>query len=324
MGEFLKKQWAVFVVGVVFVAMILYVVVDTNKQKLPSKTVGNQDVVFSIADTNITADDLYDTMFSSGKNGIGAIYQQLEKEVINQSVETTEDLTAEAQIQTDYVLSQYKSQYGDNYAEYLERELKAMGYETADDLLDYFIIYYKSQDFLKNYINEHLDEYASSYIEERTPCIVSHILIKMEDPENPTEEEKARMQEVDELLAKGTDFGEIAYEHSDDGSASNNGVLGFADDHTSFVTSFLNMMLQTEEGEISEWFMSEYGYHRIYINSRNLDDFKEYDEFYSALQNYDSKLSAKAIWNTAQQLGITFADEETQSQILAYMGLDKE
>lgn len=324
MGEFLKKQWAVCIVGVVFIAMILYVAVDTNKQKLPSKKVGNQDVVFSISDKNVTADDLYNTMFSASNGGIAAIYQQIEREVINQSVETTEDITAEAQIQADYVISQYKSQYGDSYTEYLNRELVAMGYDSADDLINYFITYYKSQDFLKNYINEHLDEYVSSYIEEKNPCIVSHILIKMEDPENPTEEEKAKMEEVDALLKSGKDFGEIAYEHSDDGSASNNGVLGFADSSTSFVASFLNTMLQTEEGKISEWFMSEYGYHRIYINSRNLEDFKEYDEFYSALQKYNPTLSSEAIWKTAQQLEISFADEETQSQILKYMGLDKE
>lgn len=324
MGEFLKKQWAVCVVGVVFIAMILYVVVDTNKQKLPSKTINNQDIVYSISDRNITADDLYDMMFASKSNGIAAIYQQIEREVINQSVATTEDLTAEAQIQADYIVSQYKSQYGDSYADYLSRELQAMGYDSADDLLNYFITYYKSQDFIKNYINEHLDDYAPAYVEERIPCIVSHILIKMDDPENPTDEDKARMKEVDDLLASGTDFGEIAYEHSDDGSASNNGVLGFADSNTSFVTAFLNTMLQTEEGEISDWFMSEYGYHRIYINSRNLEDFKEYDEFYSALQSYNSTLSAEAIWNTAQQLGITFADEEIESRVLKYMGLDKE
>ncbi len=321
MGEFLKKQWAVCIVALVFIAMILYVAQDTNKQKLPSKKVGNQDVVFSISDQNITADALYENMFSKDSTGIAAICQQIQKAVIEQSVETTDDIRSEAQIQADYTISQYKNQYGDDYVEYLDRQLKGMGYESADDLTNYFIFYLKSQDFLKNYINENLDKYASSYIEEKNPCIVSHILIKMDDPENPTDEDKARMKEVDDLLAKGTEFKDIAYEHSDDSSASNYGVLGYADKDTNFVTEFLNTMLDTKEGEISEWFMSQYGYHRIYINSRNVEDFKEYDEFYNALQKYTPTLSPEAIWNTAQELGITFTDEDLQSRVLNYMGL---
>lgn len=324
MSEFLKKQWAVCIVGVIFIAMILYVIVDTGMQKLPSKTVDGKDVVFSIDGENITADDLYDTMFNDTDYGIASVYQQIEKIIVEQTVETTEDITSEAKIQADYVLSSYKSNYGDNYLNYLETDLKALGYESADDLQNYFIYYFKRTEFLKNYVNDNLDEYFTAYSEEKNPCLVSHILVKMSDPSNPTDEEKAKMQEIDDLLNSGTSFGEVAFEHSDDSSASNNGLLGYADSDTSYVTEFKNVMLETEEGQISEWFMSEYGYHRIYINSRNVEDFKDYDEFYSALESYYPTLQISSVWKTAQELGITIEDETVRTRLLEYMGLNEE
>ena len=60
MIKILKKQWFVVLIALIFIGFAIFSVYDTNKGKLPGKSVDGKDVVAGLkGDVNITADELY-------------------------------------------------------------------------------------------------------------------------------------------------------------------------------------------------------------------------------------------------------------------------
>ena len=98
-----------------------------------------------------------------------------------------------------------------------------------------------------------------------------HILIK---PSTILTEEEAE-KKIRELLAQlkaGSDFAELAKQHSEDpGSANLGGDLGWANPGT-FVPVFEQAMNELQPGQISEPFRSEFGWHVMQVLERRDDD----------------------------------------------------
>ena len=109
----------------------------------------------------------------------------------------------------------------------------------------------------------------------------SHILIKCDAHATPDDTLKAynRIMELRKRIMKGEDFGDVAYEASNDPSArdttvnkrfykGNRGNLGY---FTAFdmVYPFESGAYNTKEGEISMPVRSDFGYHIIKVNSKN-------------------------------------------------------
>ena len=67
-----------------------------------------------------------------------------------------------------------------------------------------------------SYYDEHLDELFKPIFEEKNGRILAHILIKMEDSQNPTQEELDKVKAVEQALADGKSFYDVAKEYSDD------------------------------------------------------------------------------------------------------------
>lgn len=313
MKESLKKYWFVVLVGVLLVAGIGYFAYDQTSGLLPGKKVDGKDVVYSVGENNYTADDFYDQLFE--QLGTAGVYQFIERAVVDATIETTDDMKSNAKTNADTVKAQFQSSYGTEYENVLLQAIRAVGYNSLDQLEEYFIDAQKYEIFAKQLIEEGYDASVS-------PRILSHILVKMEDPSNPTEEERAKMAEVDAALAEGTSFGEVAATYSDDSSATNNGSLGYSDANTNFVPEFLEAALQLNEGEVSGWVQTEYGYHLIRCDAANLETLKTYDEFYDGINSANPTLVVNGIWTKAQELGISFTDSALEEKVLTYLGLD--
>ena len=311
--EGLKKYWFVAVVGVILTSFVCFFAFSATKDILPGKKDGGKDVVYTINDVNYTADDYYDQLFE--ELGVGGLFQFIEQVVINESVETTEEIKAQAKIQTDTTIAQFKSEYGLEYEVVLLQALRGVGYNSVSDLQNFMIFSEKYTVFATEYLSENYDPSLN-------PQILSHILVKMEDSDNPTAEEQQKMVEVDTALASGTSFGEVAFQYSDDSSASMNGILGYSDVNTNYVPEFLEAALQLTEGETSGWVKTQYGYHLIRCDASTLETLKNYDEFYNGINSSQPDLLISGIWNKAKEMGITFSNPEYETQILTYLGLN--
>ncbi len=350
MNTFIKKNWFVCLLIVIFAGISVFYIYDSNKGKLKGKTSNGEGVVYSIGDRDVTASAFYDTLYE--ENGTAAAYQQIVKTVSDQSTETTEEMKKNAKSQASSIISSYMQNYPTNYKETLASQLSSLGYTGDDALESYLINYFKQEKLTTDYINAHFDDLKVRNI--------SYILVrfdetyetadtaddkKTEDSETaaehkPTENEQKRMDEADKTLASKT-FAEAAEAHSEDPStAPNGGVLGTVDANTTTLDkAFLEASLALKEGETSDWVYSEtFGYFKIHCNASTHDGLvKAYKEqnsltdevevtdsevYASLLDSYDTTLSTKVVWEKAKELGLTFTDPEMEKKIKTYIGLE--
>ncbi len=330
--DILKRFWFVFLIAAIFVVFIGVYAVNTIQNqpvKITAKEENGSYLIYSIGDESLTADDLYDELKES--YGVSTLYRKFDELVSDKAIETTSEMKDLAANQAAYFLQQYGEEEAD-------AQMQSLGYGSSKDLDEYFLYAQKSQMLRADYLKAHYDEYVAPYVEENNPKIISHILIKVaditeeenEDGEtvytaNPTEEEKAKLDEVVQALENGEDFAEVAKEYSEDGSASSGGLLGYFDDNNStYVKSFKNEAMKVNEGETSEVFTSEYGYHIIYCNSQNVDEFYDYSEFLEAIYGDDVVLYNAPLLEKAEELGITIQDTELYEQLMSEISMEEE
>ena len=90
----------------------------------------------------------------------------------------------------------------------------------------------------------------------------AHILIEVNDKTSDADA-KARIEEIQQRLAKGEDFAALAKEFSQDpGSAANGGDLGFAGPGV-YDQAFEDALYALNQGQVSAPVRTEYGYHLI-------------------------------------------------------------
>lgn len=319
----IKRQWFVVLVAVLLGATIIYYVYDQNKDNLPSKSVGGKDVVFTVADTDVTTDEFYSELYN--QYGIQAVYLFFERAVIDASVETTQVIKTKAEVEADNIKASFQSYYGNGYEAYIVEALKSLGYSKIEDLTTYFEYVYKRQEMMNKYIDTNMDTLYPGFAETNKPRVVSHVLVTMADPDNPTADESSRFEAAKAAYANGLSFEEMVTQYSEDTSNNTNkGLLGYVDAKTSFVTEFLSVALALNEGETSDWVKTQYGYHLIRVDSTQLDSLKEYQEFYSAILSNDTTLELNIIWNKAVELNVDFmGNEELKADLLKYMGIEE-
>ena len=97
---------------------------------------------------------------------------------------------------------------------------------------------------------------------------LSHILIKIQPSDEVLKEKRARIEEIQALLAAGGDFATTARAHSEDpGSASLGGDLGCFSPGT-LVPEFEEAAFELKPGQISEPVLTPYGYHLIQVREK--------------------------------------------------------
>lgn len=321
MKEIAKKYWFVGVIALILVSMVVYLVADQISKIPPSKTVDGKNVVFEYNGKDYTADDFYESMYDD--YGLQLVVVLLENELYYKALEPTADMQSEAKLTVDQYILQFKQQYGENYKEELRVQMLYSGYRNGEaDLNRLVMTSLIRQQVITNYLDAN-QSYYEQYAKDNNPVNVSHILVKMADSANPTDEEKAKMTTIEEALAKeGAVFGEVAKEYSDDSSKTDNGKVGITDKNNSagFVTEFAEAIKKLEVGQQSEWVKTTYGYHLIRVDSAvTYDEFKKTDTFitsmFKAFPNLDKIITKSEI--DRQEFTVS-GNEELQKKIEEY------
>ncbi len=107
-----------------------------------------------------------------------------------------------------------------------------------------------------------LDKKTQKHIVSQTHA--RHILIKV-DEITSSEDARKKLTEVKSKLDQGEDFAKLAKKYSQDpGSKNKGGDLGWASEGT-FVARFNEVMNSLKDGEISEPFKSQFGWHIMQV-----------------------------------------------------------
>jgi foldase protein PrsA len=143
----------------------------------------------------------------------------------------------------------------------------------------------------------------------------------MTNPNSPTEAEQTKLDTVKAAIENGDDFAELAKEYSDDtGSVPQNGKLGLVDSTTQFVPEFLAASLAlTEEGQLSSWVKTTYGYHIIRLDSLAKSEIIKEEQFLSSMVTLFPNAQQTLIWNKASDLGIEFGNAEFEARFMDYI-----
>ena len=322
MSGFIKKNWFICIIALLLAGVSAFFIYDTNKGKLRGKAVDGEDVVYEINGEDVKVSDYYDKLYQSG--GDQAVYALFEKAVLA-DVEATDDMKAAAAAQAQNVIANYRSTYPASYETVLTRALRQVGYSSYEDLEEYMLQYQK-------YLKVGAD-YAKAHTDDLKVRNISYILIQFGEgstPETtPTEDEQARMQAVDDALAAGTDFAEVAKQYSEDSStAASGGVLGTIDvNTTSLDTAFQDAALALDEGEVSDWvYSANFGYFRIRNNASTaeslvaLQEESGTDPYQDLIYSYDMTANSQALWERAQELGLTF-NEDLEGMLKETLGI---
>ncbi|MGN1344297.1 MAG: peptidylprolyl isomerase [Traorella sp.] len=331
MIEKIKENWFVVLVAAILISSIGYYAYDTNKGKLPGKKENGKDVVTTIGDTNYYADDffeeLYGDMSSGTSTGTSVLFSLFERAVVDQSVKLTDDM----KLNIANAVTQTKQNYSGQESTLLSY-LQAAGYSSLDDLEAYFTHYFKLMELMANAYDEDIENLFKPIYEQEAPRVVSHILVKVEDTDKfvLTDEEKQLMDDIDKALADGKDFAEVAKEYSDDGSASNGGYLGYVDklNTVSYVEEFVDAALKAEKGVVTDWFKTQYGYHKILVTENDFDallaDESIRETIYASIESFYPTLNSEIIWKTAQDMNVKFGNEDIEKAIKEYLGIKEE
>lgn len=320
MKDFMKKYGVLALIGCILVGFVGFYAFDISKDKVKGKKVNGNDVVFSVNGTDVTADTFYDELYAN--YGIDSVYNLFEKAVLDEAYETTDEMKELAEFNAASIISNYQNSYGFSWESELEKALKGAGYNSVDDLQSFLVAQSKYENMLTDYLERDPEGVLAEYLATSKPRVLSHVLVKMEDPTNPTEEELAKVQAVEDALASGQPFATVASTYSDDtGSAVNGGNLGWSDANTSFVPEFLEAGLALNEGETSEWVVTTYGYHMIRCEASTLDSLKTNPDFLQNVLTAVPALQTKALWEKAEEVGMTM-DEDVKTALRTYMGLD--
>ena len=328
--DYVKKYWFVGLVAILFCCAIGYFAAEESKSNFSGKSVNGQDVVFEYNGTDVTADDLYDEFFDDLAPSLAVRFVQMG--LYRNAYEPSAELIAEAEENYEQTVASYRAYYGESYEDYLLSDLYSLGYSSVEDLKEYFITMLMNDELEEKYTEEHEAELYAAYAEAKHPRILEHILVKTEDPENPTEEEMAKITAIEQALADGVKFETVAEDYSDDLSSVNGGLLGFSDDDTSYVSEFLNAAKALEEGEVtSEWVVhkatstSDYsGWHLIKCVSTSYEDFKDDSTFLTNLSNY-SDVSAKVLQELYANANIDYhGHDSVQELVESYLQASEE
>lgn len=312
MKEIFKKYAFVFIVGIFFVIVVAGYGITTITSGTPTKTVDGKQIVYSIAGLDKSADDVFDYYY--GQIGENVLLNAFTNAVIDNYEPTTNEMKETAKQNANNLILYYQQSYGSSYETYILDALRGMGYSTIDDLDDYYIRMEKYNNLVNNYLLANPTSEMTDY-QDKQGRVVSHILVQMVDPDNPTEAEMEKVEQIETALANGEDFANVAAQYSDDTSASNGGSLGAMNNETAFVQEFLDAALALNPNEVTtDWVKTEYGWHLIKCDSTDMTDILNgglRDEIIQA----DGSLVYVAVWQQAQQLGVTYADDNTKALI---------
>lgn len=216
--------------------------------------------------THYTADELFGTYYNDASS-LSTIFDKTYQLIVRNYFKVEEagkskyaDIKRKAENEVDGVkkkASENADTNGTSYDEEFSNLLSNYSCKDETELLEHFIYERESKEFEDQFYDNNLEHLRDSkptdqegdkyngYLNAKLPYHVRHVLVKVDESNKAAywnssiSESNARdLYSVVNEFAKGTPFGTVALDYSDDGSSTSFGDLGIMDKDTSYVPEF--------------------------------------------------------------------------------------
>lgn len=330
MAEILKKNWFVVLIAVLLCGFAIYYVWDTTKDFVKGKSVDGKDVIASIDNYDLTADDLYGEI---ERFSVSQLYYRFRNAVIEQTVtEETDEMKENADKLKENLEAQAQSSSSYSADELISNMLESVGLES-DELDRFCMLAQKESVMQRNYVEKNYDTLMKDV---KNAHIISLIEISVSDADALSDDESETKEKIDAALKKGTAFADVAADYTQSTQTDENGLYGYVDSETEASSTLTDDMLKAalalKEGETSSWIKvsGDSGDKLVLIyadvvgkdNIKASKDSDVWSSLVSALISRNSTLSSEILFDAADQLEITFTDDTMLSRLRTYAGLD--
>lgn len=244
---------------IMFISIILFSIIficGCGNTKLKN----GSEVAFKTKGKNFTADSFYTEI--KKKYGVSIMVDMIDKQIFDGMYKDDEEIEKKANNQIENL----KQQYSDSW----EQTLKDAGYDNESKLKEEFVINFKKEKAIKDYVKKSIkeDELKKYYNENSAGDIsAKHILIKVDTSTEDgltDDEAKEKAEKLIKELDKGADFSKLAKKNSDDtGSKEKGGDLGYFN-KGDMVKEFEDAAYALKVNEYTkEPVKTSYGYHII-------------------------------------------------------------
>lgn len=331
MAEILKKNWFVVLIAVLLCGFAIYYVWDTTKDFVKGKSVDGKDVIASIDNYDLTADDLYGEI---ERFSVSQLYYRFRNAVIEQTVtEETDEMKENADKLKENLEAQAQSSSSYSADELISNMLESVGLES-DELDRFCMLAQKESVMQRNYVEKNYDTLMKDM---KNAHIISLIEISVSDADALSDDESETKEKIDAALKKGTAFADVAADYTQSTQTDENGLYGYVDSETEASSTLTDDMLKAalalKEGETSSWIKvsGDSGDKLVLIyadvvgkdNIKASKDSDVWSSLVSALISRNSTLSSEILFDAADQLEITFTDDTMLSRLRTYAGLDQ-
>ncbi len=331
MAEILKKNWFVVLIAVLLCGFAIYYVWDTTKDFVKGKSVDGKDVIASIDNYDLTADDLYGEI---ERFSVSQLYYRFRNAVIEQTVtEETDEMKENADKLKENLEAQAQSSSSYSADELISNMLESVGLES-DELDRFCMLAQKESVMQRNYVEKNYDTLMKDV---KNAHIISLIEISVSDADALSDDESETKEKIDAALKKGTAFADVAADYTQSTQTDENGLYGYVDSETEASSTLNDAMLKAalalKEGETSSWIKvsGDSGDKLVLIyadvvgkdNIKASKDSDVWSSLVSALISRNSTLSSEILFDAADQLEITFTDDTMLSRLRTYAGLDQ-
>ena len=331
MAEILKKNWFVVLIAVLLCGFAIYYVWDTTKDFVKGKSVDGKDVIASIDNYDLTADDLYGEI---ERFSVSQLYYRFRNAVIEQTVtEETDEMKENADKLKENLEAQAQSSSSYSADELISNMLESVGLES-DELDRFCMLAQKESVMQRNYVEKNYDTLMKDV---KNAHIISLIEISVSDADALSDDESETKEKIDVALKKGTAFADVAADYTQSTQTDENGLYGYVDSETEASSTLTDDMLKAalalKEGETSSWIKvsGDSGDKLVLIyadvvgkdNIKASKDSDVWSSLVSALISRNSTLSSEILFDAADQLEITFTDDTMLSRLRTYAGLDQ-
>ncbi|MEE0108321.1 MAG: peptidylprolyl isomerase [Merdibacter sp.] len=331
MAEILKKNWFVVLIAVLLCGFAIYYVWDTTKDFVKGKSVDGKDVIASIDNYDLTADDLYGEI---ERFSVSQLYYRFRNAVIEQTVtEETDEMKENADKLKENLEAQAQSSSSYSADELISNMLESVGLES-DELDRFCMLAQKESVMQRDYVEKNYDTLMKDV---KNAHIISLIEISVSDADALSDDESETKEKIDAALKKGTAFADVAADYTQSTQTDENGLYGYVDSETEASSTLTDDMLKAalalKEGETSSWIKvsGDSGDKLVLIyadvvgkdNIKASKDSDVWSSLVSALISRNSTLSSEILFDAADQLEITFTDDTMLSRLRTYAGLDQ-